>query len=113
MLTRPSNSAINSQHFTGPSNCATNKQQQTPILPSPPHYHIAPGPIITRPYEQQYAQVTHHLIYVQVIILTLTDKFMNFLAHQAKIPIQHLIPTINTIKLPANDEDTDEGPNQI
>ena len=117
MLTRPSNSTTNnrfftgqsncanSHHFTGPSNCATNRQQQTPLLTSPPHYHIVPRLIIARAYQQQYPQVTHR----PVIILILTDQFMNLLAHQAKnSPIQQLIATIIITRTPAKDEDTDE-----
>ena len=87
MLTRPSNGAINNQHITGSSNCAnnnqhftepsksaTNKQQWTPLLPNPPHHHTAQGtlrPLITNHYKQQNPQLTHHLIYIPVIIVTL------------------------------------------
>ena len=85
LLKRPPNGVINSENITGPSNCATNKQQETPLLQIPPHHHIIPRPIIMRPYQQQNPQITHHPIYVPVIILTLTDQFINLIAHQAKL----------------------------
>ena len=62
-----------------------NRQKQMPLLLNLPRYHVAPRPIIARPYQQQNPQVTHHLVYTPVIIVALPDQIINLLAHQEKL----------------------------
>ena len=77
----------NKQHISGPCSARNNKHCP-PLLPSPSHLHTIrgrQGPVITGPHPHTWKQLSPQVsIYLPVIVLTLTDQFINLLASKAQ-----------------------------